>query len=160
MAQPCENDPDPKDCFQDTQGRPSPGTLLCFCLFSVASVSTRRDRFHHKGGSLFVQGRNMFISGIRTISSVNKNQTQFWFKTKKKITKSPTLGDLALAKLSLEDSKVKPLAKGREGNRNTSVFMSTGLEDIGSPLRTSALAWWTGWPRRYTLLKLKPKKWV
>lgn len=51
---------------------------------------------------------------------------------KKIITKTPTLGDLALAKLSLEDSKVKTLAKGREGNRNASVFTSTGLESTES----------------------------
>ena len=64
-----------------------------------------------------------------------------------------------MAKLSLEDSKVKTLAKGREGNRDASVFTSTGIENRGSPFRTSALAW-TRWPRRYTLLKHKPKKWA
>lgn len=37
-----------------------------------------------------------------------------------------------MAKLSLEDSKVKTLAKGREGNRNASVFTSTRLESTES----------------------------
>lgn len=129
------------------------------CLFSVASVSTRRDRFHHKGCLLFRQGRNMFLSGIRTISSVNRKQTQFWFKTKKKIlTKTPTLGDLALAKVSLEDSKVKTLAKGGEGNRN-----AVSLRPQGWRVQESSqdlCAAWTRWPCRNTLLKHKPKKWV
>lgn len=41
----------------------------------------------------------------------NRNLIQFWFKTKKK---PQTPGDLALAKLPLEDPKVKSLKKERD----------------------------------------------
>lgn len=109
----------------------SPVRLSCF-LFSVASVFTRKDRFHHKGCALSIQGRNVLISVMRTISSVNRNQTQFQFKTRKETktkTKTPTLGDLALAKLPLEDSKVKTLKREEKCNRIASVFTSTGTEN-------------------------------
>lgn len=57
----------------------------------------------------------MFISVIITISSVIGTRHNFDLKQRQNKTKTPTLGDLALANLPLEDSKVNTLAKGREG---------------------------------------------
>lgn len=78
---------------------------------------------------------------------------QFWFTT----NKTPqTLGDLASAKLPLEDSKVKSFKKEMENKRNTSVFISTGIRNIIVLSETFSLVQ-TRWLVRHTLLKHKPK---
>ena len=51
----------------------------------------------------------------------NKNQVQFWFKTKNPPPQTP--GDLASATLPLEDSKIKSLKKEREKKKKKPVSL-------------------------------------
>lgn len=61
----------------------------------------------------------------------NRNQIQFWFKTKKN---PQTPGDLALAKPPLEESKVKSLKKGKEETKCQCLYIHRDRE-YSSPLR-------------------------
>lgn len=63
----------------------------------------------------------------------NRNQIQFWFKTKEKNPQTP--GDLALAKLPLEDSKVKSLKKEREKEMKCQCLYIHRNREYNSPLR-------------------------
>lgn len=172
MAWPCENDPDPQGLPPKPLNRDLSLGLSCASscfLISVASVSTSKARFHHKGCLFFIQGRNVFISVIRTISSVNCNQTQFWFKTKEKKPKQnkknpkkqkPQLWEIwHWPNFLWKIPKWKTLAKGRERKQKGQCLYIHRDREYSSPLRTFALAW-TGWLGRFTLLKHKPDKWV
>lgn len=67
------------------------------------------------------------------ITNMNKkNQIQFWFKTKKN---PQTSGNLALAKLPLEDSKVKSLKKEREKEMKCQCLYIHRDREYNSPLR-------------------------
>lgn len=62
----------------------------------------------------------------------NRKQIQFWFKTKKN---PQTPGDLALAKLPLEASKVKSLKKERENERKCQCLYIHRDREYNGPLR-------------------------
>lgn len=160
MAWPCENDPDPQGLPPKPLNRDLSLGLSCASscfLISVASVSTSKARFHHKGCLFFIQGRNVFISVIRTISSVNCNQTQFWFKTKEKKpnqnkktqkNKNPNSGRSGIGQTSFgRFQSEKPLQREGKGNRKASVFTSTGIENIAvlsGPLHWRGQDGWVG----------------
>lgn len=154
MAWPCENDPDPQGLPPKPLNRDLSLGLSCASscfLISVASVSTSKARFHHKGCLFFIQGRNVFISVIRTISSVNCNQTQFWFKTKEKNKtkkQKPQLWEIwHWPNFLWKIPKWKPLQREGKGNRKASVFTSTGIENIAvlsGPLHWRGQDGWVG----------------
>lgn len=89
--------------------------LLAVSLFSVASVSTRKDRFHHKGCLFSYRGE--------TCSSLWSEQSVVWtgtrhnfrFKTKKQTKRKPQLWEIwHWPNFLWKIPKLKPLQRERK----------------------------------------------